>query len=209
MQRWSPHAAPAAEPSAYSSSSSSLPSSSAYNSFHHSVGQDLSLDFHSYADDTSSGGAFNGGHLIDSFTSLPVSDADFRFDPTGPSLLDYTIPTTSLDDFITPMAYTEPLPNTSHSLPTPYSPPRTSPGSESTSSSSKPISKDDYPIDKKVKRKRELNNIAAKKSRQKRIDRIDELEEEVAAVKAERDDLKLQLAARNAEVAMLREMLGK
>lgn len=209
VQRWSPHAAPAAEPSAFCSSSSSLPSSSAYDSFHHSTGQDISLDSQSYADDTLSGGAFDGGLLIDLFTSAPVPDPNFLFDSTSPPLLDYTVPTTSLDDFIIPMAYTQPLPNTSYALPIPCSPPRTSPGSESTSSSSKPTSRDDYPTDKKLKRKRELNNIAAKKSRQKRIDRIDELEEEVAAVKTERDDLKLQLAVRNAEVAMLREMLGK
>lgn len=209
MQRWSPQAAPAAEPSAYSSSSTSLPSSSAYGSFPHSASQDLSLDLHSYVDDTVLSEAFYGGLLIDSFTSLPVSDPNFLFDSNPPPLLDYTNPTSSSDDFITPMAYTEPPANASHAISTPYSPHRTSPGSESTSSSSGPTSRGDCSTDKKLKRKRELNNIAAKKSRQKRIDRIDELEEEVATVKKERDDLKLQLAARNAEVAMLREMLGK
>jgi hypothetical protein len=169
----------------------------------------LSCGFHSYADDTFPSGAFEQGLLIDPFSCLPVSGAEFLFDSTSPALLDYTIPTTSFDALTTPMGYVECLPNTSHPLPTPYSPPRNSPGSDSTSSSGNATSNNPCTSDKKLKRKRELNNIAAKKSRQKRIDRIDELEEEVAAVKTEREDLKLQLAARNAEVAMLREILGK
>lgn len=55
--------------------------------------------------------------------------------------------------------------------------------------------------------KRQRNNIAAKKYRQKKIDRIQELEEEVDQIKKERDELRLMLAKRDAEVGMLREML--
>ncbi|CCC14061.1 hypothetical protein SMACR_08510 [Sordaria macrospora] len=56
--------------------------------------------------------------------------------------------------------------------------------------------------------KRQRNNIAAKKYRQKKIDRIQELEEEVDQIKREREELKLMLAKRDAEVGMLREMLA-
>lgn len=55
--------------------------------------------------------------------------------------------------------------------------------------------------------KRQRNNEAARKYRQKRIDRIKELEDEVAEVKGERDELRLQLARQEAENAALREML--
>ncbi|KAK1773870.1 hypothetical protein QBC45DRAFT_490126 [Copromyces sp. CBS 386.78] len=56
--------------------------------------------------------------------------------------------------------------------------------------------------------KRQRNNIAAKKYRQKKIDRIQELEEEVDQIKREREELRLMLAKRDAEVGMLREMLA-
>ncbi|KAK3500494.1 glycosyl hydrolase family 3 N terminal domain-containing protein [Neurospora crassa] len=56
--------------------------------------------------------------------------------------------------------------------------------------------------------KRQRNNIAAKKYRQKKIDRIQELEEEVDQIKKEREELRLMLAKRDAEVGMLREMLA-
>jgi len=55
--------------------------------------------------------------------------------------------------------------------------------------------------------RRHRNNLAAKRYRQKKIDRIQELEEEVNEVKQERDDLKIRLARQEAEVAALREML--
>ncbi|KAK3372610.1 hypothetical protein B0H63DRAFT_513983 [Podospora didyma] len=55
--------------------------------------------------------------------------------------------------------------------------------------------------------KRQRNNAAAKKYRQKKIDRIQELEEEVDDVKRERDDLRIKLARQEAETAALREML--
>ncbi|KAF2102207.1 hypothetical protein NA57DRAFT_54130 [Rhizodiscina lignyota] len=57
--------------------------------------------------------------------------------------------------------------------------------------------------------KRHRNNIAAKKYRQKRIDRIEELEEEVRSVTKEKDQLRLELAKREAEVEMLRKMLER
>ncbi|KAL8379847.1 hypothetical protein RB599_009336 [Gaeumannomyces hyphopodioides] len=55
--------------------------------------------------------------------------------------------------------------------------------------------------------KRRRNNAAAAKYRQKKLDRISELEEAVADVSKERDELKLQLARRDEEIRILREML--
>lgn len=49
--------------------------------------------------------------------------------------------------------------------------------------------------------------MAAKKYRQKKIDRIQELEEEVDEVRKERDELRIRLARQEAETKALREML--
>lgn len=56
--------------------------------------------------------------------------------------------------------------------------------------------------------KRARNNLAAKRYRQKKVDRIEELEDVVKEVKKERDDLRVELARREAEVKALREMLA-
>lgn len=66
------------------------------------------------------------------------------------------------------------------------------------------LSPDDDP---EVVSRRQRNNLAAKRYRQKKIDRIEELEDEVKQVKEERDDLRIRLARQEAEVAALREML--
>ncbi|KAI1417927.1 hypothetical protein F5Y13DRAFT_150064 [Hypoxylon sp. FL1857] len=63
------------------------------------------------------------------------------------------------------------------------------------------------PVDPVTALKRQRNNVAARKYRQKRIDRINELEEELRDVKQERDDLRLRLARQEAEAAALRTML--
>lgn len=55
-------------------------------------------------------------------------------------------------------------------------------------------------------RRRHLNNLAAKRYRQKRLDRIAELEEALEAMTADRDGLRLQLARKETEVEMLREL---
>lgn len=57
--------------------------------------------------------------------------------------------------------------------------------------------------------KRQRNTMAARKYRQKRLDRISELEKALEDMTGERDGLKLQLARREAEVEALREVLGK
>ena len=68
--------------------------------------------------------------------------------------------------------------------------------------SSTPVSTSD---DRAEKRRR--NNIAAAKYRQKKVDRIEELEGQLQTVINERDELKIALAKRDAEVELLRRML--
>ncbi|CVK97501.1 uncharacterized protein FMAN_11549 [Fusarium mangiferae] len=82
-----------------------------------------------------------------------------------------------------------------------------SPSSSSGSSRKRKSSPDDE--ESAVTLKRQRNTLAARKYRQKRLDRISELEEALAAMTNERDDMRLQLARREAEVDALREMLGK
>lgn len=67
--------------------------------------------------------------------------------------------------------------------------------------------REETPVDVDTLVKRQRNNIAAKKYRQKKIDRIEELEQEVDVVKKERDELRIRLARQEAETAALREML--
>ncbi|CEI40011.1 unnamed protein product [Fusarium venenatum] len=81
--------------------------------------------------------------------------------------------------------------------------------SPSSSSSSRKRKSSPEEEDSAVTLKRQRNTLAARKYRQKRLDRISELEEALAAMTNERDDMRLQLARREAEVDALREMLGK
>ena len=87
-----------------------------------------------------------------------------------------------------------------------FSPLDPSPTQTSSSSSPKrPYQDRDADEDRLLKRQR--NNVAARKYRQKKVDRIKELEEEVDDIKRERDDLRIRLARQEAETAALREML--
>lgn len=55
--------------------------------------------------------------------------------------------------------------------------------------------------------KRQRNTMAARRYRQKRVDRISELEGAVDQLTRERDELRLKLARQEAETAALREVL--
>ncbi|KAF4447177.1 GAF domain nucleotide-binding, partial [Fusarium albosuccineum] len=81
--------------------------------------------------------------------------------------------------------------------------------SSSTSSSSRKRKSSPEDESPDVALKRQRNTLAARKYRQKRLDRISELENALEAMTGQRDDLRLQLARREAEVDALREMLGK
>ncbi|KAM0427934.1 hypothetical protein ACHAPT_007394 [Fusarium lateritium] len=86
-----------------------------------------------------------------------------------------------------------------------------SPAASSSSASSSSRKRKSSPEDESaaVALKRQRNTLAARKYRQKRLDRISELEAALAAMTGERDDMRLQLARREAEVDALREMLSK
>lgn len=60
-----------------------------------------------------------------------------------------------------------------------------------------------------VLQKRQRNTIAARKYRQKKIDRIDELERALEQTVRERDELRLRLAAQKAETETYRSMMRK
>jgi len=59
------------------------------------------------------------------------------------------------------------------------------------------------------KRKRNLNTQAARRYRQRKADRLTELEEALSKVTAERDEFKLRLARAEAEADVLKAMIGK
>jgi hypothetical protein len=83
---------------------------------------------------------------------------------------------------------------------------KSSPGSSSSSSKRGSQQLDDVSEGRLLKRQR--NNIAAKKYRQKKVDRIQELEEEVAKIKEERDELRIRLAREEAKTTMLEGFLS-
>ena len=64
------------------------------------------------------------------------------------------------------------------------------------------------PEDPQMVIKRQRNTMAARKYRQKRLDRIADLERALGDMTNERDELKLQLARKEAEVEALREILS-
>ncbi|KAI1339976.1 hypothetical protein F5Y15DRAFT_60553 [Xylariaceae sp. FL0016] len=113
-----------------------------------------------------------------------------------------------------PALFFNPLPDPSTMAPQQPSPssmgqPTTSP-INSVSLTQKPDLKRRSPaddLDPTTALKRQRNNVAARKYRQKRIDRISELESELSEVKQERDDLRIRLARQEAEAAALRSML--
>ena len=62
--------------------------------------------------------------------------------------------------------------------------------------------------DPKVK-KRTLNTLAARRYRQKRLDQLEELENELKEARAERDAFKVRCARLEGEVGVLRGLVGK
>ncbi|KAJ3497911.1 hypothetical protein NLG97_g1538 [Lecanicillium saksenae] len=72
-----------------------------------------------------------------------------------------------------------------------------------------PVEQDPGEEDYQVVIKRQRNTMAARKYRQKRLDRISDLERSLSDMTDQRDALKLQLARKEAEVDALREMLSR
>ncbi|KAK3988434.1 hypothetical protein QBC44DRAFT_382374 [Cladorrhinum sp. PSN332] len=98
-----------------------------------------------------------------------------------------------------------PAPSVSPSVPKPKGRPGRKPTKKRPRSSSPDEA--DEEEDPDVIDKRQRNNLAAKRYRQKKVDRIEELEGEVKEVSKERDELKLEVARKDAEIKALREML--
>lgn len=88
-----------------------------------------------------------------------------------------------------------------------------SPSSSSVGSRKRKTGSPTSPVDaedeQQVALKRHRNTMAARKYRQKRLDRISDLEEDLGDMTKQRDELKLQLARREAEVEALRDMLSR
>lgn len=57
--------------------------------------------------------------------------------------------------------------------------------------------------------KRQLNTLAARRYRQRRVDRMNELEAELEKVKRERDELKMRVSKLEGETEALRGLLKK
>ncbi|KFH45641.1 hypothetical protein ACRE_035260 [Hapsidospora chrysogenum ATCC 11550] len=108
--------------------------------------------------------------------------------------------TTSTPAIIAPSSTTSPSASSERS---PSSP-------TSSSTSTKRPSTDDNRAgdqdDASVKRQR--NTMAARRYRQRRLDRLADLERQLAEVTSERDDLRVKLARREAEVGALKEVLS-
>jgi len=86
----------------------------------------------------------------------------------------------------------------------------TSPSSSSTSSSgprSSTKEKDLHPPETAIK-KRTLNTLAARRYRQRRLDQVSELEEQLKETKEERDGLKNRVARLEGELDVLRRLVG-
>ena len=96
-------------------------------------------------------------------------------------------------------------------LPTPASSSGKRPGNKRPASNKRrttsPLSESSSePSDKIIKRQR--NTEAARRYRQRKVDRVTELEEALAAMTKERDDFKIKLARSEAEVEVLRRLVG-
>lgn len=158
--------------------------------------------------------SLNALHTHSGFTSQNISP-DFSLNPSpifNMPLSDHSLSDVSLSpsDYVDPILF-PPTPLTANTTPmlagNNYSPllhANTKPGK---TSGPKKRKASDPEEDPDVILKRQRNNIAARKYRQKRIDRIDELEAEVEEIKKERDDLRLRLARQEAETAALKLML--
>ncbi|QDS67575.1 hypothetical protein FKW77_003499 [Venturia effusa] len=72
-----------------------------------------------------------------------------------------------------------------------------------------PTSRENCSISAARVEKRQRNNIAARKYRQRRIDRIEELEAALMCMTKERDDLRIKAARSDAEIQLLKDMLHK
>lgn len=105
-------------------------------------------------------------------------------------------------------SYDIPMPSAQETTPSSsHSPPLSQRSSQAGSSrSSSSVRSRALEDDAETKRKR--NTMAARRYRQRKLDRVAELEKQLAEMTSERDDLKVKLARREAEVGALREVIN-
>lgn len=82
-------------------------------------------------------------------------------------------------------------------------------GSDGTGKRQTPSSEGDSPEEFQRVHKRQRNTEAARRYRQRKVDRVTELEEALRQMTAERDDLRLRLARSEASADVLRGMMEK
>ncbi|KAK3670243.1 hypothetical protein LTR78_009898 [Recurvomyces mirabilis] len=101
------------------------------------------------------------------------------------------------------------LRSSSSTSPTVHSGARVTPASSSVPSRKRTSSPDSVGEAGSQNVKRQRNTEAARRYRQKKVDRVSELEEALAEMTRERDELRLRLAKSDGEVSVLRGMVGK
>jgi len=137
-----------------------------------------------------------GAHTESSSSSSPITPSDSSSLATSTPL-------------IPGLKLTTPAPSVSAASVSTASKPKGRPGRKPTKKRPRSSSPDEEEEedDPEIIEKRQRNNLAAKRYRQKKVDRIEELEGEVKEVSKERDELKLEVARKDAEIKALREML--
>jgi len=139
----------------------------------------------------------------DSFESLPTDNVSLPLDPLNNS----QAPAFDIFSTFTEPMHTQSLSQQSHSSSSSTTPTTSNPSTSSPKS--KPGRKRaSSPETEPQADKRRRNNAAAAKYRQKKLDRISELELALEQVSKERDELKLQMAKRDAEVELLNRLLA-
>jgi BRCT domain type II-containing protein len=93
-------------------------------------------------------------------------------------------------------------------IPSPSSPHSQSSTPKSTKSNTKSTPSSSHTSSSKIQ-KRTLNTMAARRYRQKRVDQVVSLETSLKETQEERDELKLRVARLDAEVDVLRGLVGK
>ncbi|RBQ99433.1 hypothetical protein VDGD_01691 [Verticillium dahliae] len=125
--------------------------------------------------------------------------------PPPPSMPNISPSIPSLPSHDLPSASNSPPfhPSATHS--TSHSPPTTTPSSTSGAPALPPHRQDRESSE--VAQRRQRNTIAARKYRQKKVDRIEELEKALEETIRERDELRLRLARQEAETKALKSVM--
>ncbi|KAI9898033.1 hypothetical protein N3K66_006393 [Trichothecium roseum] len=105
-------------------------------------------------------------------------------------------------------SYDIPMPSAQETTPSSSHSPPLSQRSSHAGSSRSSSSVRSRALEEDAETKRKRNTMAARRYRQRKLDRVAELEKQLAEMTSERDDLKVKLARREAEVGALREVIN-